>query len=307
MNKKNRPQIQKREYSISDAAKVLETSEEFLIKLIVDRKIRACVLFVDFHPYQSHSAVFVSTDIDTTEANKQWLKRDELDTNTVEDEFGFHPENSDGEDLDNCPLNRIFGTYHSKIQVSFFNMDENGRMGEILYCWIKGLWEIEPLDEIKELITHSSETPILINVVPYMPEGLYHYEVDKIHGAYLGGFAVDVAVQDIRISYDDMQRLHAHLDGGEELVKLDGNKMPLKELNELNELKERNPRSPSIQASTLLVQILDAYCPFADELFNEPSAAMELLEKDFAFKLLKAPKMSAKTLYRMIKAGKERL
>ena len=280
------------------AAKALDIEEKFLLQWLFDGEIRACVNFLDYYTCNySATTAFTPKDVNLKEVYESFL---EIDTQPINQNETATDSYSNEEDIIKCPLSNLFSTQHSSILVDKCRIHENGDSADI-DADLKGLWQIDTTEAIKYIFNNPNDDYFLINVVPYIPENLYQSHVNKTQSSYIDGFPVAINLDEICISYDDMKRLYAYLYEGKELTKLDGTKTTTERVS------TKKQRSPSIQASTLLVQVLNAYCPFAKELLNQPCAALERLEKDFAKRGINPPELSYKTLSRIITTGKRYL
>ncbi|MCG6202754.1 hypothetical protein [Psychromonas antarctica] len=236
----------------------------------------------------TYTVATINSDINIKEKYEQFLK------------------NTDATD---CPLSSLFSTQHSTMSINAYSVSLNTKDNLIPFSAdLKGLWHINDLAEVANLYDAPNGIKKYITVVPYIPNAIYDSYKNGEMDDYITGFEVETSFDDISISYEDIIRFDNYLNHKKELSNLDGDS------SIHNEIETKKNYPPSEQASMILVQVLQAYCPFYEELLKEPRGALARLESDFkskkkkeAFKNLAYPRISESTLARMIKKGKEKL
>lgn len=266
---KQRPIINQ-PHTLTTAAKVLDTDEEFLINWILGGEIRACVFFANFHRHKTETAAYVNGDIDLKAIHEEFLEEDSPSTNTDED---IYHQYSSERNLDKCPLNKLFSTAHSNLHINSFTIYDNDKNSAQLDAYLHGLWQIETLDDIKEILNHPNKENILINIVPYVAESLYNSQENGKQGGYIYGFHIEMGINDIRISYDDMVRLRGFLDEGKKLGKLDGDK------TENNTLLNIKQLSPTTQTNVVITQLIQTNPFYGPAYIDRPYSAADLINK----------------------------
>jgi len=288
MNENSKLRIPNIPQSIDATAKILKTHKENVVSWLLDGTIRACINYrTTFSDDLTYTVGVINSDINVIEKYKEFLNDETL----------------------NCPLSHAFSTLHSTISINPYSVPSKITDNVIPFSAdLKGLWHISNLEDVASLYTEADSIKIEVNILPYIPDAIYDSYVNEEVDDYINGFVVEALFNDIFISYEDIVRLDNYLNHCTELFKLKD-----KVLID-NNIKTKKNYPPTDVANMTLVQVLQAYCPFYEELLKEPRGALARLEKDFiskkndpSFKNLSLPRISESTLARMIIKGKEKL
>lgn len=287
MIKNNKLRIPKMPHSIDSAANVLGVDKDNLITWILDGSIRACI---NYRTFYSDSLTYTAAVINSTPKIKEEYKIFLNDADKVD-----------------CPLSGLLSTPYSIVSINPHSVSVDKQGSEISFSAdLKGLWHISCLDDLAELYDGLSGGKIPVMIVPYIANDIYSSYINEEMDDFITGFEIDISFNEICISYEDLLRIFNYLNHDNELKNLN-NEFLCEDV-----IKARKIFPPSETANMILVQVLQAYCPFYQDLLDEPRGALAKLEKDFIkkaqedkFRTLTPPRISESTLSRMIIKGKE--
>jgi hypothetical protein len=286
-------------YSLNAAANELDIEKEYLIQWIKEGKIRACMAFDSFEAHGT-SVGFVHDECDLKKAADEYQDQ-YLDVDHNEYYLNYINE----PDYNQCVLNKIFATEHSYLIVNSCyyskNEDNEGFQSVTLEATLRGLWQINTREEAIKLLSSSQEKSHYIHLVPYIQETFYSAKQMKGNSGIISGFEIQVNVNNIKISRDDMERLYKYLHGGALLTNLDG------QSKILEKIKLRKPRSPSKQMNMVVIQLIAADPSLGSDILSQPYKALDIINAIRIKKELAPLEIEPNTLGDAIKVAKKLL
>ncbi|MGF1844415.1 hypothetical protein L4C39_14670 [Vibrio clamense] len=277
-------------YTIDSAAKALNVDTGDIKHLLQKGTIRACVLFDDYSS-EEPPLVFFNNRFDfeslPDETKLEMLSCsgdsptwcDEADdfldsistSENEENERGFELSYFDEQPYIRFPeLSRLASTSESKANVQY--LDKSDEHSTYITGIFSGLWQIKSLSMVKGLLKGNQQT-IGVQFVPVIENALYYSTAMQDLPFIYDGFICEVTTSDIRLLREDVERIRLALTSGSTIQPLNG---------EPWEIKSSRVRPPSVQAISVIRQLIESNSQLGTSILDHPTKAKEKIDQYLA-------------------------